>query len=122
MKTDRRDARKLARSHRTGELTAVNIPEVDDEVIRDVCRGRTDAVNVLALAKKQLLSFLLRNGYCYKGESHWNVSGEPLGNQMLTGTPGVVPSRVYALSAFPRFYFQSSKCGFYYSKINFTLF
>ena len=51
VKTDRRDARKLARLHRAGELTAVHIPDVEDEVIRDVCRGRTDAVNVLAQAK-----------------------------------------------------------------------
>lgn len=71
VKTDRRDARKLARLHRAGELTAVHIPDVEDEVIRDVCRGRTDAVNVLAQAKKQLLSFLLRNGYRYKGTAHW---------------------------------------------------
>jgi len=71
VKTDRKDARRLARLHRAGELTAVHIPEVDDEVIRDVCRGRTDAVNVLAQAKKQLLSFLLRNGYHYKGKANW---------------------------------------------------
>lgn len=71
VKTDRRDARKLARLHRAGELTAVNIPAVEDEVIRDVCRARTDAVNELVRAKKQLLSFLLRNGYRYSGESNW---------------------------------------------------
>ncbi|MDF7825341.1 hypothetical protein P4B35_15050 [Pontiellaceae bacterium B12227] len=49
--------------HRSGHLTAVHIPDVDDEVVRDVCRGRTDAVNDLKASKKQLLSFLLRNGY-----------------------------------------------------------
>ena len=67
MKTDRRDARKLARFHRAGELTAVHIPDVEDEVIRDVCRARTDAVNAMVRAKKQLLGFLLRNGYRYTG-------------------------------------------------------
>ncbi len=71
VKTDRRDARKLARLHRAGELTAVHIPDVEDEVIRDVCRGRTDAVRELTRAKKQLLSFLLRNGYRYSGKAHW---------------------------------------------------
>lgn len=44
LKTDKRDAKKLAGLLRAGELTAVHIPEVEDEVIRDVCRGRTDAV------------------------------------------------------------------------------
>jgi len=71
VKTDRRDARKLARLHRAGELTAVHIPDLEDEVVRDVCRGRTDAVGELTRAKKQLLSFLLRNGYRYSGKAHW---------------------------------------------------
>ena len=71
VKTDRRDARKLARLYRAGELTGIHIPSVEDEVIRDVCRGRTDAVNTMARTKKQLLSFLLRNGYRYKGKAHW---------------------------------------------------
>ena len=71
VKTDRKDARKLARLHRAGELTAVHIPDVEDEVIRDVCRGRTDAVSELVRSKKQLLSFLLRNGYRYTGKAHW---------------------------------------------------
>ena len=71
VKTDRRDARKLARLHRAGELEGVNIPDVEDEVIRDVCRGRTDAVQELTRGKKQLLSFLLRNGYRYSGKARW---------------------------------------------------
>jgi transposase len=71
VKTDRRDAVKLARLLRAGELDGINIPPVEDEVIRDVCRGRTDAVNTLARTKKQLMSFLLRNGYRYTGKSHW---------------------------------------------------
>lgn len=71
VKTDRRDALKLARLLRAGELEGIHIPLVEDEVIRDVCRGRTDAVNTLARTKKQLTSFLLRNGYRYTGKAHW---------------------------------------------------
>lgn len=71
VKTDKRDARKLARLHRAGVLTAVHIPAVEDEVIRDVCRGRTDAVQELSRTKRQLISFLLRNGYHYHGKSRW---------------------------------------------------
>ena len=71
VKTDRRDARKLARLFRAGELFGIHIPSVEDEVIRDVCRGRTDAVDERSRTKKQLLSFMLRNGYRYKGTSHW---------------------------------------------------
>jgi transposase len=35
IKTDRRDALKLARLHRAGELTAVNVPDANDEAMRD---------------------------------------------------------------------------------------
>ena len=44
IKTDRRDALKLARLHRAGELTAVHVPDASDEAMRDLCRARTDAV------------------------------------------------------------------------------
>ncbi len=71
VKTDRRDARKLARLHRAGELKGIHIPDVEDEVIRDVCRGRTDSVQVVKRTKQQLGGFLLRNGYHYKGGTNW---------------------------------------------------
>lgn len=45
LKTDKRDARKLARLLRAGELTAIYIPEPTDEAIRDLCRARSDAVD-----------------------------------------------------------------------------
>ena len=72
IKTDRRDARKLAGLFRAGELTYVHIPDARDEVIRDVCRARTDAVEVQKRAKQQLGAMLLRNGHRYKGLSTWN--------------------------------------------------
>jgi transposase len=72
VKTDRRDARKLARLFRAGDLVFVNVPDVADEVIRDVCRGRTDAAEVRARARQQLGALLLRNGYRYGGGSPWS--------------------------------------------------
>lgn len=71
VKTDRRDARKLARMFRAGDLVFVNVPDVADEVIRDVCRGRTDAAEVRGRARQQLGALLLRNGYRYGGKSPW---------------------------------------------------
>jgi transposase len=71
VKTDRRDARKLARLHRAGELGAIHIPEAADEAVRDLCRARTDASQALARAKQQLGMFLLRNGFRYEGKSNW---------------------------------------------------
>jgi transposase len=70
-KTDKRDARKLARHFRSGNLTAVHIPDESDEVIRDLCRARTDAVDDCRRSRQRLLSFLLRNGHHYTGKSNW---------------------------------------------------
>lgn len=44
IKTDRRDARKLARLARAGELTPIRVPDSADEAMRDLVRGREDAV------------------------------------------------------------------------------
>lgn len=74
IKTDRRDALKLARLHRAGELTAVHIPDGDDEAIRDVCRARTDATDDMRRAKQRLKSFLLRNGHNYTGKGNWGAA------------------------------------------------
>jgi transposase len=71
VKTDRRDALKLARLHRAGELTAVHVPDANDEAMRDLCRARTDAVQDLRRGRAQLKAFLLRNGYRYTGKSAW---------------------------------------------------
>jgi transposase len=71
IKTDRRDARKLAGLFRAGQLTFVHVPDASDEVIRDVCRARTDAVEVQTRSRQQLSALLLRNGYHYTGQSTW---------------------------------------------------
>jgi transposase len=72
VKTDHRDAIKLARLHRAGELVGVNVPEACDEAMRDLCRARTDAVQDLRRSRAQLKAFLLRNGYRYSGKSSWS--------------------------------------------------
>jgi len=71
IKTDKRDAKKLAKLHKNGDLTYVRIPPVEDESIRDVCRARTDVTDDLSRAKQRLGSFLLRNGFRYTGKSLW---------------------------------------------------
>src|SRR5215831_5354962 len=65
IKTDRRDANKLARLHRAGELTPVWVPDPAHEAIRDLVRARVAAVRSLRQARQQLFGFLLRNGYHY---------------------------------------------------------
>ena len=72
VKTDRRDARKLARLLRAGELTSVYIPESTDEAIRDLCRARSDAVDDRRRSRHRLKGFLLRHGYHYQGKTSWS--------------------------------------------------
>ena len=71
-KTDKRDARTIARLLRAGELTAVYIPEPTDEAIRDLCRARTDAVDDHRRCRLRLKAFLLRHGYRYQGKANWS--------------------------------------------------
>ncbi len=71
-KTDKRDARTIARLLRAGELTAVYVPEPTDEAIRDLCRARTDAVDDRRRSRLRLKSFLLRHGYRYQGKANWS--------------------------------------------------
>jgi transposase len=71
VKTDVRDARKLARLLRAGELGGIHIPDPRDEAVRDVCRARTDASEALSRCKQQLGMFLLRNGLSYTGKTNW---------------------------------------------------
>ena len=71
VKTDKRDAAKLAKLLRSNDLVAVNIPDSVDEAIRDLCRARTDAIDDLRRAKTRLLAMLRRLGYNYSGKTHW---------------------------------------------------
>ena len=72
IKNDRRDAAMLARLHRAGELTAVYVPEAQDEAMRDLTRAREDAVAAARKAKQRLNAFLLRNGLIFAGRTKWS--------------------------------------------------
>lgn len=65
VKTDRRDAAKLARLARSGDLTPVRVPDAADEAVRDVVRAREDAVREQRNARHRLKALLLRNGIAY---------------------------------------------------------
>ena len=71
VKTDKRDAKKIAKLFRNGDITEVRVPPALDEAVRDVCRARTDASDDLARAKQRLNAFLLRRGFRYSGKSRW---------------------------------------------------
>lgn len=62
VKTDRRDATKLARLLRSGDLTPVWVPDEEHEALRDLTRAREDAREDLLRARHRLSKFLLRLG------------------------------------------------------------
>ena len=62
VKTDRRDAEKLARCYRAGDLTAVWVPDAAHEALRDLVRARLAAKRDQLRARHRLGKFLLRQG------------------------------------------------------------
>jgi len=77
VKTDRIDARNLARLHRAGELTAIRVPTPAEEALRELIRTREDLKADRRIARQRLKSFLLRHGRRYpKACSGWTVAFE----------------------------------------------
>lgn len=72
VKTDRRDAVKLARLHRAGELTAIRVPDREQEGVRDLVRAREDVRKDLIAAKHRLAKFLLRHGRIFSETKNWS--------------------------------------------------
>lgn len=71
VKTDRRDAMKLARLARAGELEPIYVPDAADEAMRDLVRAREDAVCMQRQARQRLQALLLRNEIRYAGKTPW---------------------------------------------------
>jgi transposase len=71
VKTDRRDALKLARLARAGALVPLHVPDERDEAMRDLVRTREDAVTMQRQARQRLGALLLRNDVRYAGKTAW---------------------------------------------------
>lgn len=75
VKTDRRDSESLARLHRADELTAVWVPDNEQEAIRDLTRAREDMKHLERQSRQRLIAFLLRHGKNYDaGKSKWTLT------------------------------------------------
>jgi len=73
VKTDRIDARNLARLHRAGELTCVCVPTAAEEACRDLIRVREEVKCDRRIARQRIRSFLLRYGKRYPaGPDRWS--------------------------------------------------
>jgi len=71
VKTNKRDAKALARLLRARELTAVWVPDERHEAMRDLTRARGAAVVDLRTKRQQVTAFLLRLGRHYVGKTTW---------------------------------------------------
>jgi transposase len=88
VKTDRRDAAKLAHFLRSGDLTTIHVPDEATEAIRDLERARDDAKRAEQVARHQLAKFLLRHGRRYEGKLNWNTAHLAwIGKQQFTQPP-----------------------------------
>jgi|SoiMetStandDraft_2_1073263.scaffolds.fasta_scaffold46481_2 transposase len=87
VKTDRRDAMQLARLMRSGDLTPVYVPAVDDEAIRDLSRARADTRRDLKAAKLRLKAFLLRHDIRSTGRATWSPAHLRWLSEVVCPTP-----------------------------------
>jgi transposase len=85
--TDRRDAVQWARLARSGDLTAVDVPTVDDEAIRELSRAREDALRDLKDAQLRLTALWLRHDSRYTGPATWGAAHLRWRSEVVCHTP-----------------------------------
>jgi transposase len=71
VKTNRRDAAKLAKYLRSGDLTLITVPEADRESLRDLTRARQAVQADLVSIRNQIGKLLLRYGHRYRQGNAW---------------------------------------------------
>jgi len=72
VKTDRRDAAKLVRLFRAGELTAIHVPTEAEEGVRDLTRCRDDVRADIVRWRHRVLKLLARHGRVYQAAKNWS--------------------------------------------------
>ena len=72
VKTDRRDAAKLVRLFRAGELTEIHVPSEAEEGVRDLTRCRDDIRADIVRWRHRVLKFLARHGRVYQTGKNWS--------------------------------------------------
>ena len=122
MKTDRIDARGLARPHRAGELTPVRVPSPAEEALRDLVRTREDLKDDRRVACQRVKSFLLRYGkHPPTGSGRWGVRyelwlqalrfEEPAAQAAFDHLMSAASVRAAQLAAIEREIEQAALCG-----------
>ncbi|MFL5865419.1 MAG: transposase [Solirubrobacteraceae bacterium] len=74
VKTDRRDAKKLVRLYRGGQLSFVAPPSPETEGLRDLMRCRDDLRCARTAARNRVSKQLLRHGRVFRdGKTQWTL-------------------------------------------------
>lgn len=71
IKTDKRDALKIAKCLAYGTYSPVYVPSDEDNAVKEYIRMRDDALTLLKQTKQQIHALCLRHGYIYSGKSSW---------------------------------------------------
>ena len=108
VKTDRRDAITLARLMRSGDLSAISVPGIEDGALRDLSRARDDARQDLTRSKHRLKSFLLRHDVRPEGRATWTAAPLRWLSEIACPTP---PSRSCSRSPCARSASSRSGCS-----------
>jgi len=87
VQTDRRDAVPLARFMRSGDLTPVDVPTVEDEASRDLTRAREDTIGDLKAATFRLKAFLLRHDSRDTRRATWSPAHRRWLSEVVCATP-----------------------------------
>jgi transposase len=85
--TDRRDAVPWARLARSGDLTVVDVPQVADEALRALARGRDDTRGDLKSAKVRLNAFVRRHALRSTGRATWGPAHRRWLSAVVCPTP-----------------------------------
>lgn len=70
VKTDKRDAKRLAEYLRSGHLTEIRVPTEEEEALRDLIRAREDIKRMETNTKRRILALMLRHGRIWRGTRH----------------------------------------------------
>jgi transposase len=76
VKTDKRDASRLARLHRAGELTPIRVPTQAEEAVRDLVRARAALLADRKRAQQRITAMLMRHGRVWRSGSSWTQAHE----------------------------------------------
>jgi transposase len=88
VKTDRRDAIRLALMHRAGLLTPVRVPSPAEEAVRDLVRARADLLDDRKRVQQRLNAMLLRNGRVWRG-AKWTYAHRAWVDRQVFGEPAL---------------------------------